>query len=100
MNLTKRNHVRSKKILAAANGEPCTWPGCGIQDGTVVAAHSNLSADGKGLGMKAEDIYVAFLCHQHHMLYDSKKKMMLQEDFDFAMKRTWRVLIDRGIIKL
>lgn len=94
----KRSHVRSKKILAAANGEACTWPGCGARDGTIVAAHSNLGSDGKSMGMKAEDLYVAFLCHKHHVRYDSGSAT--QYDFDQAMKRTWKRLFETGVLKL
>jgi hypothetical protein len=42
---------------------------CGNDDGTIVAAHSNQSRHGKGLGLKAHDCFVAFLCaHCHHWL--------------------------------
>lgn len=41
-----------------------------MQDGTVVAAHSNQSKHGKGRGIKASDQYVAALCYRCHYTVD------------------------------
>lgn len=38
-------------------------------DGTIVGAHSNQLAHGKGKGHKAHDI-VAYLCHRCHLFVD------------------------------
>ena len=101
--IEKRRPIRSKKILAAAKGEDCAWPACGLCDGTVVAAHSNELSDGKGMRQKADDFYVAFLCGHHHDFYDGRiasknSTINKQEYFNIAMKKTWRRLWDRGII--
>ena len=52
---------------------------CGIQDGTVVAAHSNQLRDGKGRGIKAHDFRIAALCYRCHAELDQGSKMSKQE---------------------
>lgn len=102
--LQKRKPIRERKILDAADGEACTWPGCEVQDGTVVAAHSNEPGDGKGMRLKADDIYIAFLCFLHHGIYDGRieadewSAYEKQTCFTVAMKKTWRRLWERGVI--
>ena len=106
MMFLKRNHIRSKKLTDAAKGEACT--GCGMNDNTIVAAHSNSQHDGKGKGIKAEDIYIAFLCHTCHVAYDQRLQnhsggltyIFSQADFDKAMKRTLKRLFEKGVIKI
>lgn len=56
--------LRSRALLDLANGAPCA--NCNAQDGTIVAAHSNLSWHGKGAHTKAHDIFHAHLCHRCH----------------------------------
>lgn len=63
---------RNPKILAHANGQACQ--NCGRQDGTVVAAHSNLSGHGRGSHHKAHDLFVAFLCSECHRWLDAGGK--------------------------
>ena len=48
---------RSKKLLALAQFAPCMH--CGIEDGTIVAAHSNQLRDGKGRGLKSHDYRIS-----------------------------------------
>ena len=52
---------------------------CGIQDGTVVAAHSNQLRDGKGRSIKAHDFRIAALCHACHHELDQGAKLSKQE---------------------
>ena len=102
MNLQKIPMVRSKAIREAANGESCTWPGCDDKHG-VVLAHSNMSVHGKAGGMKAHDCFGAFLCHNHHLLYD-KKTSLSQTDKEWhfmrAMSKTQMRLIVLEIITI
>lgn len=56
----QRFEYRNPKILAHAKGQPCQ--NCGREDGSTVAAHSNSAEHGKAKGMKAHDLFVAFLC--------------------------------------
>jgi len=87
---------RNKKILEAARGEACT--NCEIQDGTVVFAHSNLQSDGKGVGKKADDCFGAFLCIYCHTIHHHSPGLGYFE-FHEAMKRTWKRLLERGVLE-
>jgi len=60
---------RSKKLTQSAKHESCV--ACGADDGTVVWAHSNEQRHGKGMGIKAHDLFGAYLCHRCHSYYDS-----------------------------
>lgn len=68
---------RNKKLLEAVRQMPCQH--CGIQDGTVCAAHSNESRHGKGMGQKASDSCIAALCHRCHGLLDQGKDLSREE---------------------
>lgn len=59
---------RSKKLTQSAKHESCV--SCGADDGTVVWAHSNEQFHGKGMGIKAHDLFGAYLCHRCHNQYD------------------------------
>ena len=101
--LEKRHPFRSKAITQAAKDESCTWPGCGVQNGTTVPAHSNMSIHGKGGKMKADDIFIAFLCGHCHYEYDNGNSMTREEKewgFMRAMSVTLRRLLDRGILRV
>lgn len=90
---------RNKKILDRCRELPCQI--CGMEDGTVVAAHSNQLRDGKGKGMKAHDYRVAALCHYCHMEIDQGKKWDKSEKMDFwdeAHRRTLGQFFERGWI--
>jgi hypothetical protein len=64
---------RNKKLLEYARKLPCQH--CGIDDGTVVAAHSNQLRDGKGRGLKASDYRIASLCYTCHTEIDQGKRL-------------------------
>lgn len=84
---------RNKALLEALRGLPCQL--CGIEDGTIVAAHSNQQIHGKGMGVKAHDCYVAALCHRCHSELDQGKM------YDKNTKRElWGLAFDRTILKL
>jgi hypothetical protein len=68
---------RNKALLEAVRESPCQI--CGVQDGTVVAAHSNQLRDGKGRGLKAHDFRIAALCYRCHHEIDQGSKMSKQE---------------------
>lgn len=71
------SNYRSPKLLKLANGAACMM--CYIQDGTVVAAHSNQLRDGKGAGIKSHDYRIAFLCYQCHQIIDNDKTLDKQD---------------------
>lgn len=93
---------RSRRLLDLAEGEPCM--NCGAEDGTVVAAHSNLSRHGKGKSIKAHDCFIAFLCHRCHSWLDqgcgmdptgvwgdsrTDREQMFRHAMDDTMLRLW-----------
>lgn len=69
---------RSKKILETMRELPCGH--CGVNDGTVVAAHRN---EGKGYGIKVSDALVAPLCFGCHRELDQGKDMTREQRRDF-----------------
>lgn len=91
---------RSKKLLMAANGRPCVL--CGSV-GTTVAAHSNSIAHGKGVGHKAHDYYVAYLCHQCHDKVDGRVGGLSKEEkrqmWTDAFLKTVAVWFEEGIVE-
>jgi len=92
----KQLYIRSKALLQACRLIPCQH--CGINDGTVVAAHSNWGC-GKGRGIKASDQFVASLCHECHMAIDQGRapKAQRQQAWWSAHTHTVRELIDLGL---
>jgi hypothetical protein len=99
----KRESYRNKKILQSAKDEQCTMRTtfCNQNPQTVVAAHSNWSEDGKGMGIKADDCFIAYCCSGCHSALDQG---LIPNDeardlFHRAMKLTWRRLLDKGILK-
>lgn len=85
---------RNPKILDNAKWSSCTM--CGANDGTIVAAHSNLLEHGKGRGIKAHDCFVAYLCHSCHTGYDTGR--IGQAKFNLAMFRTRQLAKDLSLI--
>ena len=69
--------------------------------GTVVAAHSNQQRDGKGIGHKAADYRVAFLCYDCHMEIDQRNRMTRTEkleQWEAAHRKTIGWLFDNGYL--
>jgi len=90
---------RNKKLLEFARKFPCQ--NCGIEDGTVVAAHSNQLRDGKGKGIKAHDYRIASLCFKCHSELDqgrSLSKMERVELWEEAHRRTIAKLFEEGYL--
>lgn len=70
---------RSKPILQAAKDAPICF-GCNqLNDGTVVACHSNQLRDGKGTGHKASDYRIAYLDSMCHFRIDNGKDLTREE---------------------
>jgi len=68
---------RNQKLLEAVRGSPCQH--CGVNDGTVCAAHSNQLRDGKGRGLKANDYRIAALCFKCHSELDQGRDLSREE---------------------
>jgi hypothetical protein len=94
-------NYRNQKLLEIVRQLPCQL--CGIEDGTVVAAHSNQQKHNKGTGIKAHDWAIAALCHTCHMKldqgkhYDKDTRIAL---WNTAFEKTLHLLWTQGIIKL
>lgn len=88
------SNFRCRKLLDLARDQACA--ACGAEDGTVVAAHSNSSAHGKGGALKAHDCFIAFLCYRCHMELDQGKALredksdVFRKAMDETMLRLWR----------
>ena len=90
---------RNKKLLEIARLLPCQR--CGIEDGTVVAAHSNQLRDGKGRGLKSSDFRIASLCFRCHAEADTSStltKVARIEMWEQAHRATIGELFERGLV--
>lgn len=61
---------RTQKLLDAAKDYPCA--NCRTQNNTIVAAHNNELALGRGHSHKTPDYMVAYLCHACHDAVDGR----------------------------
>lgn len=96
-------NYRNKKLIEACRQLPCQFPGCGKEDGTVCAAHSNQNRDGKGTGIKAHDYRVAAMCYTHHMEIDqgnAYNKHQRQTIWEEAHRATIGALFAHGLIEV
>lgn len=92
---------RNKRLLEIARNFPCQH--CGIDDGTVVAAHSNQLRDGKGKGIKASDYRIASLCFKCHAELDQGKNLSKAERLEMweeAHRKTIGLLFDNGHLQV
>lgn len=80
---------RNKKLLELANDCPVCCACGGHNFGNVVAAHSNLLRDGKGMRTKAHDFMVAYLCDACHYALDQSPEMSRAEREAFFLD-AWR----------
>lgn len=92
---------RSQKLLDAARDQACVI--CGSV-GTTVAAHSNLVEHGKGVGVKAPDYRIAFLCMNCHSLVDGRVGKLTRDEkramWIDAHVKTVGILFEKGFVKL
>ena len=92
---------RNKQFLELVRVIPCQ--NCGLQDGTVVAAHSNQLRDGKGRGIKAHDYRVAALCYRCHSELDQGNKLTREERVEMweeAHRNTIGWLFENNYVKI
>jgi hypothetical protein len=97
------------RIRQSAKGENCAVriPGvCLHHPETVVFAHANGSAAGKGIGMKCPDLIGAYCCFACHDVYDRRKNPpqgLTHDDiklmFADGVFRTQRLLEEKGLLK-
>ena len=90
---------RNKKLLELLRQLPCQ--NCGIENGTIVACHTNQSKHGKGMSMKAPDSLVAALCSTCHYELDNGRKLSKEERvhlWDQAYIKTMQYLIEHEML--
>lgn len=95
------SNFRSRKLLDSARLAPMCFGCMKHNDGTVVAAHSNQSRDGKGMSIKAHDYRVAMLCCYCHAELDQGSMMSREERIEFwesAHRRTVAWWFDNGVV--
>lgn len=95
--VAKATYVRSKTLREAYRLIPCQ--ACGAQDGTVVCAHANEGAYGKGMAIKACDTKAASLCFTCHSRLDQGSDMTRDERRAFwlaAHLKTIQALVAAG----
>ena len=91
---------RNKALLRAVASLPCQL--CG-REGETQAAHANWTEYGKGMGMKAHDVYSAALCVGYHAGIDQGSKLSYQERkelWEAAWRKTMLVLFEDGLVVL
>lgn len=92
------------KITESARGQECQirLPGvCNFNSETVVWAHANGSAAGKGIGMKSPDILGAYACSACHDAVDGRTTIPRREvrlAFWEGHARSVRILLEKGLI--
>ena len=72
------NYYRNKRLRDSAKHESCV--SCGADDSTIVWAHSNSSKHGKGMGIKAHDLFGCYLCARCHAAFDGQGRGFIIED--------------------
>ena len=98
--------IVSRKVRASARDQDCTFQivgVCNYQPETVVLCH--LPDDTHGMGKKSDDISAAYGCSCCHDAVDRRAWSQELEDnrdwyFRRAMVRTWRKLIELGIVRI
>jgi hypothetical protein len=101
--------IRMKKIRDSARGEDCTVcsPWCNHNPETVVFAHYGEPGE-KGMGIKPDDSSGCYACSSCHDWLDGRVTHSSVDANDLydkifywfrAMRRTWKLLIENGILK-
>lgn len=97
----KSSRPRMTPIRKAARNQECTlrFPVCNYNIETTALCHSNLLADGKGMGLKAPDTAAAFGCSSCHDLLDGRMPMpegysreLMLAQFEAGVEHTHRIL--------
>lgn len=95
-------------IRASARDEECTlrFDGiCNYDTATTVWCHSNESADGKGMGIKARDQEGCYGCAACHSYYDGGyaahkvPRALVRIRFDAARMTSQAILQRKGLMK-
>lgn len=108
VSIWKKARPKSTPIRASARGEECTIRlpmVCNGNPETTALCHSNLLADGKGMGLKAPDTRAAYGCSACHDVLDGRASRpsgwtyeMVLERFEVAIERTQAILRMKGLL--
>lgn len=93
-------NFRCRPLLDLAHHLPCQWCGKGTAS---EPAHSNQQKHGKGMSIKAHDVFFAALCHDCHSEIDQGSKLTKGERMELwqtAFERTLLELWKRGWLKV
>jgi len=105
--LAKSKPIRSQKLRDSAEGEHCTIEilgVCNCDPDTTVLCH--LPDESKGGSRKADDISCCYGCSACHSVIDGRVSSVFYSESDRqwymrrAMVRTWRRMIEKGLIKI
>lgn len=94
---------RNAKLLSLAKEAPYCMVCGSINEGTVVAAHSNQLRDGKGMAEKAPDYRIAYLCFVCHGQLDQGSSWSKEERvmiWDQAHRKTIGWLFESGHLEV
>lgn len=101
----KEQNYRNRRLLdLAAECPHCFY--CGeTNHGHVVPCHANMQKFGKGMGEKASDVPIAFMCNLCHDLYDARMgKHLTQQERDLifyeAACKTWLWMMQEKRLRL
>jgi hypothetical protein len=97
----KEEMYRNPNLLKSVRDFPCQH--CGVDNGTIVAAHSNQLRDGKGRSLKAHDFRIAALCYNCHAELDQGNKMSKEERINMweeAHRKTIGLLFQKGCLNV
>jgi len=93
---SKSTTISNPKLLRLAKDQECV--SCGVQDRTIVSAHSNLYEHGRGMSKKSCDSMIMWLCSNCHYALDYGTAMSKEEKVEFTYrnicktyKRMWEL---------
>jgi hypothetical protein len=97
----------SKKLRDSARNKPCTMntPWCNGNPETTSWCHSNHDEHGKGMGLKAHDIFGFYGCSDCHYWYDIASRQTgfsnegRREWFRKAHEKSLLIIVQEGILK-
>jgi hypothetical protein len=100
--------IRSKKLRDSARDEPCTMnsPMCNGNPETVVWCHSNFHEHGKGVGLKAHDVFGFYGCSGCHQWFDHDSKRYAEgladrrDYYQRAHDKSIVRAIEKGVIRV
>lgn len=98
--------IVSQKMRDSARDEECAFQIVGVcrnDPATVVLCH--LPDESHGMGIKSDDLSAAYGCHECHQAVDRAVRSQeleshREEYLRRAMVRTWRRMVEKGIIKI